>query len=104
MASIPVNSSHREKLKNTLEIQFHQGGSREIRFHFLKPFPGGHRVYVGDPHSAGGGGSSPVHIAAGCCQLEALRLLHENGVNMQARGSFCGWTGKDRMIVTDVTP
>ena len=49
MASIPVNSSHREKLKNTLEIQFHQGGSREIRFHFLKPFLGGHRVYAGDP-------------------------------------------------------
>ena len=49
MASIPVNSSHREKLKNTTELQFHQGVSRELRFHFLKPFLGGHVQYPGDP-------------------------------------------------------
>ena len=52
MASIPVNSSHREKLKSTcieVQLNFHQGGSREVRFHFLKPFSGGHRPYPGDP-------------------------------------------------------
>ena len=49
MASIPVNSSCREKLKNTLELQFHQGVSCELQFQNLKPFLGGHRVYPGDP-------------------------------------------------------
>jgi hypothetical protein len=57
-----VNSSHREKLKNTTELQFHQGVSRELRFHFLKPFSGGHVVYPGDPQ-------------CGCMAAEAIERL-----------------------------
>ena len=49
MATIPLNSSHREKLKNTTELQFHQGVSCELQFQNLKPFLGGHVTYPGDP-------------------------------------------------------
>ena len=41
--------SPREAEKHTTELQFHQGVSRELRFHFLKPFLSGHVQYPGDP-------------------------------------------------------